>query len=61
MNEILEKIKKTPICCLNYVIDVSFSGGVEGIEGNDNTFEMIENADKKLYQAKRSGKGKIVC
>ena len=61
LNKILENLKSKPICCLGNVLKISFSGGVEDIESNDNTFEMIENADKKLYEAKRSGKGKVIC
>ena len=61
LNKILEKFKSKPVCCLGTVIKVSFSGGVEDIEDCDNTFELIENADKKLYEAKRSGKGKVIC
>ncbi len=61
LNEFLNKLKTRSISCLSNIIKVSFSGGVEDIDDNDNTFEMIENADKKLYEAKRSGKGKVIC
>ncbi len=61
LNQILKKVRSKSITCLNNIVRVSFSGGVEDIDSNDNTFEMIENADRKLYEAKRSGKGKVIC
>ncbi|RUM60515.1 MAG: hypothetical protein DSY53_00550 [Persephonella sp.] len=61
LNRILERLKSKSICCLGYTLKITFSGGVEGIWDSSNTFEMIEKADEKLYQAKRSGKAKVIC
>lgn len=43
-----------------YQISVTFSGGLELYSSQKKTDELIINADKKLYEAKRKGKNQIV-
>lgn len=43
-----------------YQISVTFSGGLELYSSQKKTDELIIDVDKKLYEAKRSGKNQIV-
>lgn len=42
-------------------ITITFSAGLEIFRRNTQIDEIIGNADRKLYQAKRSGKKQIIC
>ncbi len=63
---VLERIRKiieeSTIKCEKYDINITISIGLESTIPNKNTDMsiIIENADIKLYQAKKSGKNKIV-
>jgi two-component system cell cycle response regulator len=56
-----EKIRKA-VESYNFPIDrqVTISGGVAEYSNEDNISELIEKADEKLYQAKNSGRNKIL-
>lgn len=43
-----------------YKVSVTFSGGLELYSSQKKTDELIINADRKLYEAKRNGKNQIV-
>ena len=41
-------------------INVSASFGVEGIGENESVETLLERADKKLYEAKRNGRNRVI-
>jgi diguanylate cyclase (GGDEF)-like protein len=54
-----EKIRKSiEECCIDGA-KVTISGGIQGYDGS-NKDNLIRSADKKLYDAKKSGKNRII-
>ena len=62
MEKIRKVIEKTPFLCDGSNIRLTVSIGIESVIPNEKThvIDIIREADKKLYEAKRTGKNKTV-
>ena len=49
------------IFCRKKHIKITISSGVYEMNEKDNLKNLLENADKKLYIAKKSGRNKVIC
>ncbi len=49
------------IFCRKKRIKITISSGVYEMNEKDNLKSLLENADKKLYIAKKSGRNKVIC
>ena len=57
-----EKVEASSFVFQNESIKVTISIGVAILADHDRTStDIIKNADTKLYDAKRSGRNKVVC
>jgi diguanylate cyclase (GGDEF)-like protein len=60
-DKIREKINSSPLNLDKLIIEINVSGGVSQYLTQDNTADdMLKRADKGLYQAKNSGRNKII-
>ena len=57
---LLEKIRALQIRYDNYIINVTMSFGVSEWDKQQNTDALIKSADDKLYNAKNSGRNRVV-
>ncbi len=62
MEKLRKTIEKTAFICDNHQINITVSIGVESVIPDEKTkvIDIIREADKKLYEAKRTGKNKTV-
>ncbi len=58
LEQMRQRIEKTPVPYLNESIQVTISIGVSNVEGNLD--QQIKLADERLYQAKESGRNQII-
>jgi diguanylate cyclase (GGDEF)-like protein/PAS domain S-box-containing protein len=60
MDRCLKTCHSTPIVLNGARLPLSLSVGIAGIEGSESVGEMLALADSRLYQAKRSGRDRVV-
>jgi len=57
--KIKENISKRPFIYGKSIINITISGGVASFDEAKDVNELLEKADKRLYQSKKSGRNKI--
>lgn len=60
MEEILQEIRKKNYKKVNSEFNVTISCGIKTISPKDTIYEIIENVDFKLYEAKANGRNQVV-
>ena len=60
IERIRKKIEEYDFIFDGIKINVSASFGVEGIGENESVETLLEKADKKLYEAKRNGRNRVI-
>ncbi len=60
VNELLQVVKEIDIKLNNDMIHITFSGGVAAYPNFQNADDLCEAADKLLYEAKSSGRNKVL-
>ncbi|MFT4927709.1 MAG: diguanylate cyclase [Phenylobacterium sp.] len=60
LNKIRSKIKKIPFKFRNKDVTITISIGVTAFKGDDNPLKAFDRADAALYEAKNSGRDKVI-
>ncbi|WP_456436357.1 oxygen-binding di-iron domain-containing protein [Thermovibrio ammonificans] len=59
MERVRQKTEETPFC--EDKLKVTFSAGVTEFKPGESIESLLERADKNLYEAKKSGRNRVVC
>lgn len=54
-------IENTPFRFQNETIHMTFSAGVAELQSSETTASLVQRADQSLYEAKRSGRNKVIA